>query len=512
MTFWPDLAAGRSVTPGAVVGVGGMTMLPGVLPPAAAAAAGLVGSAGLGALDAAAGAEVGAGALDPPHAASTTPMAALPITPRKRRREETMALSPSHWLLAWSGIIRPGSTLEGEPEDAAAEVAQRLLGGGDVVRGALGGDLGAEVAQRLDRDGRVEVVVERVEEAALVGGRVERGAGRTRIAGGGLPQVARPGDRLGELVLEPVPALAVVVEREVEPHGVGRGALEHLARHDQVAERLGHLDAVEPDHAGVQPAAHEGRLAGEVLGLGDLAGVVGEDEVVAAAVDVDGVAEVVGGHGAALDVPAGAAGPPGAGPGGLAGLGGLPEDEVERVLLVGVVGVVAALVGGGERLVVAQAGELPELGVLADLVVDRAVLLVGVAAGDEAAGDLDDVVDLLGRQRVVVGRHPVELGHVVAEALGLLAAELVPGHADLLGLADDVVVDVGHVLDVGDVDALVAEVADEDVEGDVGEGVAGVGGVVGGDAADVDADVVVARDEGLLAHAVRVGELHLGDG
>ncbi len=198
---------------------------------------------------------------------------------------------------------------------------------------------------------------------------------------------------------------------------------------------------------------------------------------------------------------------PRARPGRLARLGGLPEHEVERVALVRVVGVVAALVSGCERLVVAQAGELAELGVLADVVVDGPVLLVRVAARQKAARDLDDAVDLLRRERVVVGRHPVELLHVLPEALGLQPPELVPGHPDLLGLADDVVVDVGDVLHVRDVHALVAEVADQDVEGDVGEGVAGVGGVVRRHAADVDADVVVARDEGLLPHAEAVDEL-----
>src|SRR5579884_855980 len=108
MTFWPALGAGRSVTPGWVVGVGGITtVLAGAAPAAGlappAAAAGLVGSAGLAALEA--GAEVGC-AAPPPQAAITTPRPALPTAPRKWRRDmDIVRFLP--WLFAWlARIIR----------------------------------------------------------------------------------------------------------------------------------------------------------------------------------------------------------------------------------------------------------------------------------------------------------------------------------------------------------------------------------------------------------------------
>ena len=72
------------------------------------------------------------------------------------------------------------------------------------------------------------------------------------------------------------------------------------------------------------------------LGLGDLVLVVREDQVEAAAVDVELGAEVAPAHGGALDVPAGPAGPPRRGPvglGRLVGLGALPQREVARVAL-----------------------------------------------------------------------------------------------------------------------------------------------------------------------------------
>ena len=71
--------------------------------------------------------------------------------------------------------------------------------------------------------------------------------------------------------------------------------------------------------------------------------MVGEDQVLTAGVQVDGLAQVLAGHSAALNVPAGAAVAPGALPVGLTGLGGLPDCEIGGVLLQVVVHTAAQL-------------------------------------------------------------------------------------------------------------------------------------------------------------------------
>ena len=106
--------------------------------------------------------------------------------------------------------------------------------------------------------------------------------------------------------------------------------LGDLADGDDVAERLRHLLAAEVHHAGVQPVARELPVAERALRLRDLVLVVREDEVGAAAVDVERLAEVAVRHRRALDVPARAARAPRALPERLAGLGRLPQREVER--------------------------------------------------------------------------------------------------------------------------------------------------------------------------------------
>ena len=103
----------------------------------------------------------------------------------------------------------------------------------------------------------------------------------------------------------------------------------------------------------VHPVAHE-RLAGRRLGLGRLALVVGEDQVGAAAVQVDGRAQLAHGQRRALDVPAGPAPAPQRVPRRLVGRRRLPQHEVERVALVGVVGPTAPLGRQPQHLVAAR--------------------------------------------------------------------------------------------------------------------------------------------------------------
>ena len=189
---------------------------------------------------------------------------------------------------------------------------------------------------------------------------------------------------------------------EVREHHGGLVAVEHLAQQEDVAHALGHLLALAADHAVVHPDA--GERQARRLALGDLVLVVREDEVAAAAVHVEAGAQVAQAHGRALDVPAGAPHAPRALPGRLARLGGLPDGEVERVLLAGL-GVDAHALF---ELVDALPAELAVLVEAAHPEVDAAVSLVGVAAGDELADEVDDLGDGLGGPGLHVGARDAE--------------------------------------------------------------------------------------------------------
>jgi hypothetical protein len=118
--------------------------------------------------------------------------------------------------------------------------------------------------------------------------------------------------------------------------------VEKIAKGGNVAEPLAHLGSgCVGEMFGVQPVAGE-RLAVSGLGLRDLVLVVGKEEIDAARVDVEGVAEVRLAHRGALDVPAGPSAPerriPGRADFGLTGLLVLPQSKVDDILFVVVVG------------------------------------------------------------------------------------------------------------------------------------------------------------------------------
>ena len=269
----------------------------------------------------------------------------------------------------------------------------------------------------------------------------------------------------------------VGLSQEVADHARG-GELQHLGRGNGVADRLGHLFALVGDHAVVHPEVREVVARGHRLR--HLVLVVREAQVKAAAVDVEGGAEVLGDHGGAFQVPARAAGSPGARPGGglrVAGLVALPQGEVARVALAARVGVRGALhvvdVLVRQRAV---GGEGAHVEVDVSGAVERRV---GVAAFDQRTdqlvhlGDVPGGAGLVGRpahtQGVVGGgellleavgqREPGFVGEVVLVALEVLAE-------GSCGLLQDLVVDVRHVAHHCDLVAAVFQPAGEDVEGD----------------------------------------------
>jgi hypothetical protein len=73
--------------------------------------------------------------------------------------------------------------------------------------------------------------------------------------------------------------------------------------------------------------------------------------------------------------------------------------------------------------------------------------------------------------------------------------ELVPRLADLVRLPENVVVDVGDILDVADTIPLVPQQPAQHVKRQVAKRVAEVSGIVRRDATDIDADLVAGRPE-----------------
>ena len=228
-----------------------------------------------------------------------------------------------------------------------------------------------------------------------------------------------------------------------------------------------------------RPAARGQRLRRLVL-------VVREDQVVAAAVDLERRAERLLGHRRALDVPARPAASPGRVPGGvLHRLLRLPEREVERILLErGALD--APRPGPSARRRGATARRIRQR---AHAEVDVALDRVGVPALDQRADQRDDLLHHLRRLRLVVGPaepEPVGVVDVRGRHLGRQLVGRAPGGTRRVV---DLVVDVGDVRDQRRLVALVRQEAGEQAEDDVRARVADVDARVDGRAARVDPDL-----------------------
>ena len=297
---------------------------------------------------------------------------------------------------------------------------------------------------------------------------------------------------------------AVVHREEEEPQHVRLHDLQHVGQGGVVVGGVGHLFALGLQQPGVQPMGHEGRLPAAGFGLRDLVFVMRKDQVGAAAVNVDLVAERRLDHGGALDVPAGAPASPGTVPADLVVRGELPEGEVPRVALLRV----HLHAGAGlDAQVLRASGQAAVVGEVGHREVDALRGGIGDAAVDEMLHRRHDVGHGAGDRGVLVGMaHAQAVEHVEIGPRLLLGVfeRVLPNGTRAV---DDLVVDVGEVLQVPHLVAAVLQVAPDDVHVDEHEAVADVGRGLGRHAADVDAHRVVERREGALFSRARVGNV-----
>ena len=136
---------------------------------------------------------------------------------------------------------------------------------------------------------------------------------------------------------------------------------------------------------------------------------------------------------------------------------------------------------------------------------------VGVPALQQPPDQLLHLRDVLCRAREVVRRQPVQGRHLGQEGRHVPVAEGQVVLAQLAGTAQEIVVDIGQILDVDDVMAQVLQVPMQDVERKVREGMPQVTGVVRRHAAHVEAHRALAEwaeGERLAAKRVVQAEGH----
>jgi hypothetical protein len=266
-------------------------------------------------------------------------------------------------------------------------------------------------------------------------------------------QPALGGTQRGERKVQP----RAVVRRQAQVPKCQRVELQSLQVRQRVgiARRFGHLHAVGQQVLTVQPDSREGAHSGEGFALGAFILMVGEDVVDSTGVDVDLRPEVLGAHGRALDVPAGKAWSPRAGPHqlGPTGLGCLPQGKVAWVVFhrvgLGTDALAEALAGRG-------AAQLTVAFKTVDAEVDVAGALVGVTARDQRLGDLHHARDMLGGAREDVGGQDVQAPFIVQKLVRIASSDLARRDAGVQRLGDDLVFAsveqlLAHMADVGDV-------------------------------------------------------------
>jgi hypothetical protein len=260
----------------------------------------------------------------------------------------------------------------------------------------------------------------------------------------------------------------------------------------------------------VQPEAREG-LPGEGLRLRDLVFMMRKNQVYAAGVDIQRLAQILNGHHGALDVPSGPAAADGLVPENFAFFRRFPQGEIARVRFFVLVHVDARARANAAEIVVRQLAVFRKS---RNAEVDGTVAGVSVAVRRQALDGLRHFVNVLGGGHHMLGRLQAKQRAIVAKGLfvvrGVLVERLVARH----GVANDLVVHIGDVHDVVDPEAAGAQPSPQDVHEGKRAEVADVRVIVDGGAARVHAHgVVPLRGEfgGLLRERVVEAQRH-GEG
>ena len=298
-------------------------------------------------------------------------------------------------------------------------------------------------------------------------------------------------------------AIVGLQDEEADGHGrvglreQGMVAREELRQGDEVVVGLAHLLAVDGNHVVVHPVVHH-LVALACDSLRYLAFVVGEDEVHAAAVDVEVLAQIFASHRRALAVPAGEAVAPRRRPAhDVLGLCRFPKGEIRLILLLAHAGKVAARILHILKVAPREDAPAVDFVVLLDVEIDAAVALVGIAVVENLPDELLLLDDMAGSMGLDAWRQAAKGVHCRVEAVRVVLRYLhrlqlfQPGFlCDFVLALVGIVLQMAHVRDVTHIAHLVAdvlEVSEKEIEGDGWPGMSEMRVAINGRAADVHA-------------------------
>ncbi len=428
---------------------------------------------------------------------------------------EDIGLCPVFRLAHGEALFGEGADLGGDFDflfrfrQGEAERAEDAMEGGQCLGGgeALGFHGIAQTRENgTEGAGGVEVVIERI-PCGLEG--AEFDTGEHGIGGGFGGELLRGFGHLVhrfaggvEGIEGEIQRLAVVAAEQHVAHFHGCPAMfGEVFQGVKIAKRLRHFSAIDHQMRDVEPGRGEVAPAGAAA-LGNFVFVVREDQIDAAAVEVEGFTEIFANHRRAFEVPARASFPPGRGPEIFAILGaaGLPEHEVADTLFFVFIGIGALGLGATElELTFVEVGEFSVFRKRSDVEIDRAVLRgIGVAFFDELLDHGDLLRDVLDGTGLDVRRQTLELIAVVVEFFRPKAGELRECLTRALGFADGFVVHIRKVAHVERSQATRFQSAAEDILEHKSAEITDMGGTIDGGSAAVKTECLAVDGRGFL--------------
>lgn len=233
----------------------------------------------------------------------------------------------------------------------------------------------------------------------------------------------------------------------------------------------------------------------------------GGNQIHAAAMDIEGLAQMLDRHCGAFDVPPGAACTPWTGPGRLAWLAAFPQGKIHRMPFA-LINIHAC---PGLKIFQLALREAPVRWIHVDLKVDVSVDGIGQPLFDQRVRDLDDLLDMLGGLRFLRCPHNSQLTHIFIVGIDVLARNRVTGDTLLVRPLNNLVVHVREVLHEVNLVTAVFQIPAKHVEDESAASMADVTIIVDGHAADIHPDTLrLNRFERLLSASERIEECQHG--
>ena len=196
------------------------------------------------------------------------------------------------------------------------------------------------------------------------------------------------------------------------------------------------------------------------LALRNLVFVVGKNEILTAAVNVYSFSEIASDHGGAFNVPAGSSVSPRGSPVRLAGLGCFPKGKIHRILFdLSDVDSCAGL-----KLLKRLMRKLSVFLEFFGAEIYVAVHGISKAFFNKRRNYADNFADILGSLGMNGCLTDIQTLCIDPEFLNVFFGDILVSHALLVGTANNLIVDIGKVLNKGDLVAHVFEIAAKNIK------------------------------------------------